>query len=297
MPIQSIAPIAFVLLWSSGFIVGRLIVGSIAPNIFLSVRFTLSALMFAAMVWIWKSHYPKLATWHKHFTVGALTNGLYLGGSYWAISKGLGAALMALIGGLQPLFTLAIAALFLQERVGLRALAGIMIGLAGLYLAVSPTLAVDGLQISVLAAALLSVVSITVGLLLQKHWLGTSSGTSGVAAVLPSLVLQNISGLLIALLLAWLLDETLFVINGAAILGIAWAVFVLSGLGLYLFIWLMNHAGAVKTTALVLLAPPLAAVQAKLIFDEALLPIQMAGFAIALAGVYLCQRSQHRSEN
>ena len=40
--------------------------------------------------------------------------------------------------------------------------------------------------------------------------------------------------------------------------------------------------------ALMLLAPPLAATESYLIFDDRLTAVQIAGFAIALVGVCLC---------
>ncbi|MDO5058905.1 MAG: DMT family transporter [Neisseria sp.] len=274
----------FVLIWSSGFIVGRLIVGSVSPNIFLTLRFVLSALMFAAVARFLGQRYPALRDWGKHFTVGLLCNGLYLGGSYWAIGEQMPASLMALLGGLQPLFTLAAGVLFLREKPDYRALAGIAIGLLGLYLAVSPTLGNGSVSFGVLAVALLSVISITAGMLLQKHWLGG-------APVVPSLALQNAAGALTAALLALLLQENVLHFNGAFALGVFWAVCILSGLGVYLFVQLMNNAGAVKTTALVLLAPPLAAVQAKLLFGETLNTVQITGFILALGGVWLCRQT------
>src|SRR5262249_12268190 len=42
-------------------------------------------------------------------------------------------------------------------------------------------------------------------------------------------------------------------------------------------------------TALILLAPPLAAVQAYFFFHETLMPLQFIGFAMALAGVLLAR--------
>ncbi|WP_274572347.1 DMT family transporter [Neisseria leonii] len=273
----------FVLIWSSGFIVGRLIVGTVSPNIFLGIRFALSAVMFGVLASVLRQTYPPVRAWGRHFMVGLLSNGLYLGGSYWAIGEGLPAALMALLGGLQPLLTLVIGVLLLGERTDGRALAGIIVGLGGLYLAVSPSLGLTGVSFGVLAVAFLSVLGITAGLLLQKHWLGK-------ADLLPSLALQNAAGAATAVILARLLGENLLIVNFTFTLGVFWAVCILSGLGLYLFIRLMQGSGSVQTAALVLLAPPLAAVQAWLLFGETLTIVQMAGFVLALVGVWWCRR-------
>jgi drug/metabolite transporter (DMT)-like permease len=54
---------------------------------------------------------------------------------------------------------------------------------------------------------------------------------------------------------------------------------------------MMRHGEATKVTALILLAPPLAAVQAYLFFRETLSPVQFLGFALALGGVLLARAS------
>jgi drug/metabolite transporter (DMT)-like permease len=45
-------------------------------------------------------------------------------------------------------------------------------------------------------------------------------------------------------------------------------------------------------TALLLLAPPLAAVQAYLLFHETLSPVQFVGFTLALVGVLLARSAR-----
>jgi drug/metabolite transporter (DMT)-like permease len=47
---------------------------------------------------------------------------------------------------------------------------------------------------------------------------------------------------------------------------------------------------ATKVTALLLLAPPLAAIEAYFLFGEILTPIQFVGFAMALIGVVVTRR-------
>ena len=44
--------------------------------------------------------------------------------------------------------------------------------------------------------------------------------------------------------------------------------------------------------SLLLLAPPLAAAETYLLFGDRLTPVQLAGFAIALVGVFLCNPGQ-----
>ena len=73
---------------------------------------------------------------------------------------------------------------------------------------------------------------------------------------------------------------------------LVWAVLVPSVIGTTMLMWMMRHGEATKVTALVLLAPPLAAIQAYLLFSETLSPVQFAGFTLALAGVLLARSAR-----
>ncbi len=72
-------------------------------------------------------------------------------------------------------------------------------------------------------------------------------------------------------------------------LGLAWGIAMLSGGAIVLFVWLLRHGGAARATSLMFLAPPLAALQGYWLFGETLGALQLAGFAVALAGVALAR--------
>jgi drug/metabolite transporter (DMT)-like permease len=61
--------------------------------------------------------------------------------------------------------------------------------------------------------------------------------------------------------------------------------------------WMLRHGEATKVTALILLVPPLAAVQAYWFFNETLAPIQFIGFVLALAGVLLARSAGRANRN
>jgi drug/metabolite transporter (DMT)-like permease len=68
-----------------------------------------------------------------------------------------------------------------------------------------------------------------------------------------------------------------------------------SVIGITLLMWMIRKGDATKVTSLLLLAPPLAAIQAYLLFGETLSPIQFAGFALALVGVVLARSARTKS--
>ena len=81
--------------------------------------------------------------------------------------------------------------------------------------------------------------------------------------------------------------------DGSALLWgyFAYAVLVLSVGGATLLIWLMRHGEATRTAALLLIVPPLTALQSWAILGETLVPLQVLGFALTIVGVALVRRS------
>lgn len=272
----------FVFIWSSGFIVGRLIVGSISPNIFLGLRFFLTAILFSFIAFFLKKSYPKYKEVPKHIIIGILCNSVYLGGSYWSINNGMPAGIMSLLGGLQPLLTLIFASLFFGENFRFKYIFCIIVGIVGVYLSL-PISTSKEYGIFVIFISILSIISITIGLLFQKHYTQSSD-------LIPSLAIQNLSGAFFSCILSIVLKENHIEINFNFLFSLFWAVFVLSGLGIYLLMSLAQHNSSVKTTSLILLCPPLAAIQAKFLFNETLSLMQIFGFILALFGVALLQR-------
>ena len=64
---------------------------------------------------------------------------------------------------------------------------------------------------------------------------------------------------------------------------------MLSGISVTLLVWMVRRGDAARATALMFLAPPLAALEGYVGFGEMLLPVQIAGFALALVGVLLAR--------
>ena len=175
-PLALMAPGAFVLIWSTGFLVGRGVAPHADPFWFLSARFACVALAFsAAALWVraaWPSGGRRIAL---HLLAGALMSGIYLGPSWWAMARGMPAGVMALIGALQPLFTALVAVLWLRQHLPARTWGGLALGFGGVALVLAPRLAATdagALPWPVVLAAAGSIVSLTLGAMVQKsRWL------------------------------------------------------------------------------------------------------------------------------
>ena len=281
------APLAFVLIWSSGFLVGRDASNHADPFWFLALRFACVSALFAAAALAARAPWPRGARRIAlHLAAGALMSGLYLGPGWWAMSEGLSAGIMALVGALQPLFTALISVLVLRQRLPARAWVGLVLGFGGVALVLWPRLQADAgapLAPAVALVAVGAIAALTLGSMVQKHPLAAGDLRSASCV-------QNLGAVAVLVLMALVFGQPRW--DGSALLWgyFAYAVLVLSVGGATLLIWLMRHGEATRTAALLLIVPPLAALQSWAILGETLVALQLFGFALTLAGVALVRR-------
>jgi drug/metabolite transporter (DMT)-like permease len=277
-------PAIFVLIWSTGFIVAKAVKPHADLQFYLVLRFALTALVMGAAAVSARAEWPRGRGLLTHFIAGVLMQGVYLSASYWAIGHGMPAGIMALLGALQPLFTALYLVTATRAPLGMTTWMGLLIGFAGVAGVLAPKLAAGGTESITLAStafALFSVAAITAGALLQK-WLPRADLRSSASV-------QNVGGAATAVIFT-LTTGSLYWDNTAVLWGaLVWAVLVPSVIGTTLLMWMMRHGEATKVTALLLLAPPLAALQAYILFDETLSEVQFVGFALALIGVLLAR--------
>jgi hypothetical protein len=141
MTLDRIAPALFVLLWSTGWIVAKYASPHADPLTFLSMRF------HARCRAVGRHHLhsagppghrpaPAGAT---PFCPGCLLHGIYLGGVWWAISQGVPSSVSGLIAALQPLLTARAAPVIVGERLTASQKLGVLLGFAGLAVAIAAT--------------------------------------------------------------------------------------------------------------------------------------------------------------
>ncbi|MBA5778679.1 DMT family transporter [Stappia sp. F7233] len=281
----TLSPAIFVLLWSTGFIGSKLGAPYIEPFVFLSVRFLIVLPILLGLALLLRSTWPRtVAAWFHCLVAGALMHGVYLGGIFWAIDRGMPAGISALVLGLQPLLTAVIAAPILGERVGPRHWAGLAIGGAGLALVVLPKLGgvASGISVATVAVCLVAVVGMSAGAVYQKRFAASVDLLSGTA-------LQYAGALMITLPLSafesWQIEW-----SGDLVIALAWLVLVLSVGAILLLMVLIGKGSASRVAALFYLVPVATSVESYFLFGERLSLIQLAGMALVIGAMILIQR-------
>jgi len=102
-----ILPIAFVILWSSGYIGGAFGVRYAEPFTMTSARFCVAALVFLSVALAIRAPWPRNWAAYGHAAVvGLLLQALQFGGLYTGIRHGVPAGEAALIVGLMPILVI-----------------------------------------------------------------------------------------------------------------------------------------------------------------------------------------------
>ena len=285
---QRVAPLLFVVLWSSGFVGAKFGIPYAEPLTFLSARYGLVVVLMLLVVVATRARWPADPRTAFHIGVsGVLVQALYLGGVFLALERGLPAGIVALVVGMQPLLTGAAAGVLLGERVSPRQWAGLALGFAGISLVMGSKVTIDGVSPAalghMLVPALAALLSITAGTLYQKRFCPSFDlRTGSVLQFLPSLVLT--------LFIASRTETMVIDWQGEFIFALLWLVLVLSIGAISLLNLLIRSGSAVNVASLFYLTPPTTALIAWAVFGETLSPLALGGMAVAVTGVWLARR-------
>ncbi|WP_020179447.1 DMT family transporter [Methylopila sp. M107] len=283
-----LTPAIFVLIWSTGWIVAKYAAPHADPLAFLSARYVAALAVLAPLAALLGARWPANGRDWLHSGVnGALLHGVYLGGVWWAIAHGVPAGISALIAALQPLFTALAAGPLVGERLSPRRWLGIAVGFAGVALVVAPKLASAGALSALwlpISVNVLAMVAVTAATLHQKRSLaGADPRTLAIGQYVGALI---VTVPVVALVGEWRFDPT-----PETFATLAWSVVVLSVVAILLMLAMIERGEVSRVAALIYLVPPVAAVQAYLLFGETMSPIQLGGMALAAVGVALANGS------
>jgi drug/metabolite transporter (DMT)-like permease len=134
MPAISL-PLLFILMWSSGYVVGKMALPYAGPFTLIFIRFSSAALVLLAVALATRAPWPKTCTQVGHLiVVGLLIQALQFGGLYMGLGLGVSAGIAALIVGTMPVLTALGATRFLNEKITGVEWLGLVGGLFGVAL-------------------------------------------------------------------------------------------------------------------------------------------------------------------
>jgi drug/metabolite transporter (DMT)-like permease len=282
---KRLLPTLFVVLWATGFIGAGYSMPWAEPFGFLAVRFVIAFLILATAAFWLSAPWPDARQALNAAVAGALLHGLYLGGVFWAVHKGLPTGFSGVIVGLQPLITTLLAARVLGEKTTAKLWSGLALGFAGVAMVLAPRIGGvgTGVDAATLSACFLGVVAISAGTIWQKRFVSSQNLVTGTCW-------QYAGAALVTALAALAFETGEFTLTGELVFAMAWLVFVLSIGAIFLLMAMIREGEVSKVASLFYLVPAVTAVIAWALFGETLTPVQVGGMALAAAGVAVATR-------
>ena len=233
-----VAPLLFVAIWSTGWIVARYSADYADPLTFLCYRLGAAGLLLLGIAVASGAVFPRTPRqWVDALVSGVFLHAIYLGGVWWAIRAGLPASVSALIAAGQPIATAFLAPALLGERASLGRSLGVALGLVGLVLVLWPKLSAAQIgsgSLTVIGVNVVATLSATVGFFYQKRRLPTGD-------LRAIVTLQYAGALAVTLPAAYLLEPMRITWNWTMIVVLAWSVFALSIGAIGLLLLLIRH--------------------------------------------------------
>ncbi|HEX4377975.1 MAG TPA: EamA family transporter [Steroidobacteraceae bacterium] len=278
------APAGFIVLWSTGYIAGRVAIDYAAPFTTLTWRFGGATLLFALVAMVRRPvAWPSVReAWHSA-VVGLLTLALQFGGVYAAFQLGASSGFAALAIGSMPL-AVSVTAASLGTRQPVGHWLGLLLGFAGVTLVLQDRLGSGLGSPAAGIALLLGLCGITFGTLYQKRYAVATDLTA-------SLFIQNLVATLAVAPVALLHEHFRATPAPAFIASMLWLVLVNSGATFALLFVLLRRGAATQVSTLFYLVTPVTAVMGWLLMGEPMSAIKVGGFALAAAGVYIGTRN------
>ncbi|GAB3798312.1 DMT family transporter [Humibacter antri] len=273
-------PVIFFPAYASGYIAGAFGLRAMHPFAMTFWRFLLAGSVILVIVVIRRTPWPRgWSNWWPLLAIGALLQVVQFGGNYTAMSLGMPAGLVSLIAGSSSLMMAVGAVPVLREKLGGRRLVGVIVGFAGVAVALAGHLSAPSGVAGILAAAS-AAIGYAGGSLLQRKL------AAGVDIWLNILV-QFTLAIPVTFVIAVFTGGIGIPLTAPALLPLTWIVLVNSVIGMWLLGQMLRHHPAATLSAWTNLIPPFTALLAIPFLGQRMTIELGVGLAIALAGAVL----------
>ncbi|MGF1751532.1 DMT family transporter [Vibrio cionasavignyae] len=279
-------PFIFVVLWASGFVGAKIGLVYAEPATLLTIRMLGNIVLFSVLIILLRRSIPKGKALLHSCVVGMLIHGFYLGGTYEAIKYGMPAGLSALLVGIQPLLTAIVVTSFAKQVLKPSQWLGLVIGFIGIGCVLVGNIhwQEGSEKLAAFIFVFAALLGITFGTLYQKRFCQGADMIGGAMT-------QYVAAAMLFIPVAVMTETREVNWTWAFSLTMLWLVVVLSGVAVLLLLYMVKHGESSKVASVFYLVPPVAAVQAWLLFGEYFDQFGMLGFALASASVYLVAKA------
>jgi drug/metabolite transporter (DMT)-like permease len=282
--LNRVAPIVFLILWSSSFLGTRVGLRHMSPLLFVAIRMVLAAgIMVGIMAWRrrpWRL--PPVMILHCAVT-GVLAQSILLMTAHSAMVR-TQAAPIALIQTLNPLLSALLAWPLLGERLRPSQIAGLLLGFAGVLLVLGRAAAGARAELPALLATVGGVFAMVGGTLYYRHFCRTVPAMEGAT-------IQLLAAAAMCSACAVLLETPRFDGDGIVGLAIAWNAVVVTIGGMSLYFLMLSLGTAARATVNFYLIPGFTSILTWLLLNETLTPAMIAGLLISSVGCWLVGRT------
>ena len=278
-----IFPFIFVILWSSAFITTKPLIDNSDPFSALAFRFSIVTIGFFLFSLYSKQ---KILISKKHFLEsffsGVLFHGLYLGGVFFSISRGMPTGIAALIVTLQPILTNALSGPILNEKVTVKQWIGVLLGFSGAALVLGLDIG-SKIPMIGLIATMIALIAITSSTIWQKK-------LSNNLPLSISNMYQALGGVTFHIIIIIFFAKPYIDFTQTFIIAMSHQIFLVSFGAFTILMYLIKNNSASKTVSIFFLIPATSAFMAWLFLNENLTNTDLIGFLITTIGVYIATR-------
>ena len=250
-----IFPFIFILLWSSAFITTKPIIDNSDPFSALAFIFGIVTIgFFLFTIYSRQKIFVNKRNFIESFFSGVLFHGLYLGGVFFSISKGMPTGIAALIVTLQPILTNALSGPILNEKVTIKQWVGVIMGFVGATLVLGFDIG-SNIPMIGLAATIIALIAITTSTIWQKK-------LSHNLPLSVSNMYQGLGGFTFHLIVIILFAKPYIDFSQTFIIAMSHQVFLVSFGAFTILMFLIKKNSASKTVSIFFLIPPTSAFMA-----------------------------------
>ena len=278
-----IFPLIFVILWSSAFITTKPLIDNSDPFSALAFRFSIVTIgFFLFSLYSKQKILINKKNFIESFFSGVLFHGIYLGGVFFSISKGMPTGIAALIVTLQPILTNALSGPILNEKVSIKQWIGVLLGFIGAALVLGFDIGTNIPKIG-LIATIIALIAITSSTIWQKK-------LSNNLPLSVSNMYQALGGVTFHIIIIFFFVEPYINFTQTFIIAMSHQIFLVSFGAFTILMYLIKNNSASKTVSIFFLIPATSAFMAWLFLNENLTNLDIFGFLITTIGVYIATR-------